>query len=91
MIPENPMVDERSSGVKCSQDHEGIGKELVHLFHRARKTTISGPRGSDLKETEERQGVAACKLEDNARNPYSGEKDVKSVVGDAACKITPYT
>jgi hypothetical protein len=48
------MMDECSSGMECSEGHKYVRKELVHLFHGTRKTTISRPRGSYLEETEYR-------------------------------------
>jgi len=84
------MVDECSRGVECSEHDKAVRKELVHLFHGTRKCTISRPRGSDLKETEDRQGIAACEMENNAHNPDSSQEDVESVVSDAACRIAPY-
>ena len=84
------MVEEGSRGVEGSEDHKRVRKEFVHLLRGTGKGAISRPWRGDLEETKYRQCVAARELQDNADNPNSSQKDVESVVRNAACTVAPY-
>jgi hypothetical protein len=56
------MMHKRGGGMQSGKDDQRIGKDLVDFLGAACKRAVGEPGRGDLRQPEQRQGIAAAEL-----------------------------